>query len=706
MKSHLPFKLIICLVISGAFFLACSSDDDSSEISREPFFNFTTQYFDEGILENKNDSLKINIETNSYWEIEKKSEPESEWFSIQPSKGTGNGEATIQVNENNTVGERSGWIYLNAFEFIDSLEINQQGRELAISKEEFENVDGAGTDLEFTLEAVENWISSIEENTEWIILDPTNGDAGEHIIKLKVKENATDSIRMDSISFMLANENAIEKVWLKVSQNPQEQIETSMELETSEVSVEAAEGSVEVSLASNIDWQATSEMEGVSVSPSEGTGSDETQIITVEYPANTSTEKRSIELTFIGKEPNEEVTATYIIEQLGPTASDIIVENKIIDIDGKNQVFEIELSSSNVDWKAVSMDSRFTIIENETGMATSTPVVIKANAAENMSFETFSGALEIQKADDPTVNTEIIINQGLHPMNDETLVYNSPGTTASQIGLDRGVPHPTLENWEFWNAHEFTDNTTGFWNFNTALGIKNAVFNEEMIALEDGTLKIKTRKLASPTTNIHGESAEYETAPLYSKRHHQGGVKWVKFTTNMRVEVRYRSSGHQGFNEALWFMGQSNYDGQGIVWPDAGEIDLMESPRENEVHFSLHSKNFSSVNSNAETASINIPDETKWNIFWIEILDDRIIGGINGFQYFEHIKGEGGNNDWPWDSPTGMMMIITPGIGGWTGEMPNMAAGEEAFMELDWIRVYNNDSFDPSSQTGHDGKFY
>ena len=52
------------------------------------------------------------------------------------------------------------------------------------------------------------------------------------------------------------------------------------------------------------------------------------------------------------------------------------------------------------------------------------------------------------------------------------------------------------------------------------------------------------------------------------------------------------------------------------------------------------------------------------------------------------------------------MMIITPGIGGWTGVMPNMSAGEEAVMELDWIRVYTNSNFNESSQVGHDGKFY
>ena len=212
-----------------------------------------------------------------------------------------------------------------------------------------------------------------------------------------------------------------------------------------------------------------------------------------------------------------------------------------------------------------------------------------------------SGTIEIQKADDASVKTDVLVNQGLHPMNDETLVYGDPSKTAAELALDRGVAHPSQQDWNFWNAHEFTDNSTGFWNFNTKLGIKNAVTSADMKVVGNGTLKLKTRKLAAPTTNIHGEPAEYETATLYSKRHHQGGVKWVKFTTNMRVEVRYRNSSKIGFNEAIWFMGQSNYDGQGIGWPECGEIDLTEAPFKNEAHFALHTENFSASTGNCRS---------------------------------------------------------------------------------------------------------
>lgn len=375
-------------------------------------------------------------------------------------------------------------------------------------------------------------------------------------------------------------------------------------------------------------------------------------------------------------------------------------------IDGTSQKFEITSDSSNVAWEEVSTNSQFEIIENSSGAETTEPVVIKVAAASNEGLETIEGAIEVHKKAAPEDKVVVSISQTMHPKNDETELYEDPSKTIDELGLTQGEEHPTKENWTFWNAHEFTNGTVGFWNFNTRLGIEHAIFNADMRVISDGTLKLKTRKLETPTTNMYGDPAEYETAPLYSKRHHQAGVKWVKFTENMRIEVRYRSSGHTGFNEAIWLMGQTNYDGSGVPWPDNGEIDIMESPFMNKPYFTIHTENYSSVSGNAESSSIPIYDETQFNIYWVEILEDRIIGGVNGYQYFEHVKGDGGNNDWPWDDPAGMMLILTPGIGGWTGEMPNMQAGEVAVMEFDWIRVYVNDKFDESSQAGHDGTFY
>lgn len=645
----------------------------------------------------------MEIKTNSYWEVTKGEN--AEWLSISPSKGTGDNVVRILTKENATVSDRSSWVYFTAYQLKDSIKVIQEGKDLALSKTEFTNVAAEENKLLFNVASSTEWKAVIAETTDWLSLNTLTGEAGTTEMELTVSKNEEMEVRQDSIMFV-TKDNPDSKIWLKVSQNGLEMADPSLVIESEAATVSAAAGDFDLKFKSNIDWEITSETPDVTFSMIEGSSSEDTQTVTISYPENTTSESQEIEILLKGVAPNEDYQQTFKLTQSGVVAAGINVAETSIDIDGQSQVFTIELTSSNVDWKAVSNDSRFVITENGSGSATDSPVLIKVNASDNKSLNVMSGTIEIQKADDASVKTEVIIKQELHPVNDETAVYDDPTKTVSQLALDRGVAHPTKEGWNFWNAQEFSQNSTGFWNFDTKLGITHAVFNDDMRVIDNGTLKLKTRKLATPTTNQHGDPAEYETAALYSKRHDQGGLKWVKFTPNMRVEVRYRNSGKQGFNEAVWFMGQSNYDSQKIGWPACGEIDLVEAPFKNEAHFALHTENFSADTGNAEAASVKIADETKWNIYWVEILEDRVIGGVNGYQYFEHVRGEGGNNDWPWDNPAGMMMILTPGIGGWTGIMPNMTAGEEAVMEFDWIRVYTNANFNEGSQAGHDFKGY
>ena len=45
------------------------------------------------------------------------------------------------------------------------------------------------------------------------------------------------------------------------------------------------------------------------------------------------------------------------------------------------------------------------------------------------------------------------------------------------------------------------------------------------------------------------------------------------FTENMRIEIRFKRVAAEGFNDALWFMGNKG------PWPKNGEIDLLENPK-------------------------------------------------------------------------------------------------------------------------------
>ena len=102
------------------------------------------------------------------------------------------------------------------------------------------------------------------------------------------------------------------------------------------------------------------------------------------------------------------------------------------------------------------------------------------------------------------------------------------------------------------------------------------------------------------------------------------------------------------------------------------------------------------------TSTINLSDMTQWNIYWLEWYPDRIVGGVNGEAYFEHKKGADGNLDWPWSDPEGFFMIISTGISdrekAWPGKVdPSQWDPQDLpSMEVDWIRVWVNDSFSGS----------
>lgn len=634
------------------------------------------------------------------------------WILLDPSEGEkGSSSVSLKVSENIALEKRTDSILLvSADGNPDSkiwIKVHQKGAfkdVLNLSKTSLTAVQADGESFEIDLTATKDWKTVATSTGDWISISPETGVVGNAKVTVSIAAHTGSEARKDSILFIAKNNTDYSKVWFTVDQLA---FEPSITVATTNTELANKSGTIDIALMSNIAWEASTSLEGVTMSPAAGNKATAEQTVKVSYPENTSTESRKFNIVFKGKTPFESFTKTIEIIQLGETPVNINVEKMSIALSGLSQIFEINLISSTVDWKAISNNSKFVIIENEMGSASNSPVIIKINASVNKSLSDVIGAIEIQQSDDASVKTIVSITQGLHPMNDETYVYNDPSKTASELSLNEGISHPTQEGWKFLNAHEFTTNANGFWNFNTRLGIEHATMTNDMkVITPEGTLQLKTVKLAQETINIHGDRAIYETAALYSKRHNQGGLKWVKFTKNMRVEVRYKHSGKAGFNEAIWFMGQSNYDGQGINWPACGEIDLMESPYARQSHFTLHTENYSSVSQNAVTSNITLADDTKWNIFWMEILDDRVIGGVNGYQYFEHIKGANGNQDWPWDNPAGMMLILTPGIGGWSGVMPDLAVGEEAIREYDWIRVYVNEQFDPTSQAGHTGKFY
>lgn len=296
----------------------------------------------------------------------------------------------------------------------------------------------------------------------------------------------------------------------------------------------------------------------------------------------------------------------------------------------------------------------------------------------------------------------ILVKKDL-PKDDETLVYDRPG---APLNLVSGNNHPKVKGWRFFTAHEFLDRDTenglpkGFIEHKGMHMSRTAyVDNARCSEVKDGVLCIRSVENPDSIDNGFGSKVKFSHGCYRTALPGSKGF-WCNFTENMRIEIRFKRTPYQGFNDALWFMGNNKRP-----WPKNGEIDLLENPKKtlnDRAHFTLHSENhYAGVvgGSGSVTSSIELADMSKWNIYWLEWYPDRIVGGVNGKAYFEHRKGANGNQDWPWSDPEGFFLIFSTGISAnpnaWPGKVVPSEWKKEAMptMFIDWVRVYVNKDY-------------
>ena len=216
-------------------------------------------------------------------------------------------------------------------------------------------------------------------------------------------------------------------------------------------------------------------------------------------------------------------------------------------------------------------------------------------------------------------------------------------------------------------------------------------------------------------------------------------------TVGTRIEVRARIRGAlQGFNYAIWLMGNSN---NGTTdWPECGEIDIMENPVPtpeiaaghsdlslNTVHQTLHyGVPVDEVHANPTVNNVIQPSE--WNIYWVEIVDENTINvGINGVTTRTFTSSDN-SYEWAFNrevNPNGLHILLTAGLaaewscgeltleevneGGWADpEFLDLTYEESKTsdltprMEVDWIRYWINENYttDGAGGVNPDGKFF
>jgi beta-glucanase (GH16 family) len=192
--------------------------------------------------------------------------------------------------------------------------------------------------------------------------------------------------------------------------------------------------------------------------------------------------------------------------------------------------------------------------------------------------------------------------------------------------------------------------------------------------VEDGHLIVEARR-------DDWEGHEYTSARLVTR----GRASWQYG----RIEVRAKLPTGVGTWPAIWMLPKGWKFGEG-VWPDAGEIDIMEHVGYDEgvVHGTVHCKKYYSGLGNQKGAQIQVPDATTaFHDYVLQWYPDRIEVLMDDTLYFTYPNEGTGPDAWPFDKPFYLILNIAVG-GHWGGSQGVDPDVYPQRLVVDHVRVY------------------
>ncbi len=237
------------------------------------------------------------------------------------------------------------------------------------------------------------------------------------------------------------------------------------------------------------------------------------------------------------------------------------------------------------------------------------------------------------------------------------------------------------------------------WYHQTQLPQGNSWYNGEIqhytdrienAEVSNGTLKITAR---AEVYFDQGVTKNYTSARLNSK---------YAFTYG-KVDIRAKLPTGVGTWPALWTLGQNidenggYWDNQGFdttPWPACGELDIMEHWGDNQNYISsaIHTPSSfgATVNHGGQVIPTASTDFHVYTMIWTEDYVEFQVDGVTHYVYDPPVKDP---STWPFDAPQYFLfnVAILPIING-TGFT-------QSAMEVDYIRVYQEENFDTEDQS-------
>jgi beta-glucanase (GH16 family) len=232
---------------------------------------------------------------------------------------------------------------------------------------------------------------------------------------------------------------------------------------------------------------------------------------------------------------------------------------------------------------------------------------------------------------------------------------------------------PDSSKWDY----DTSRNSVGWYNNELQYYASNRLENARVAG---GKLVITARRERLTSAVDYGNQ-NFTSARLVTR----GKFSW----TYGLAEVRAKLPCSLGTWPAIWTLGS------GGLWPDDGEIDLMEQKGlsiadKAEVSGTVHTRAYNYYNGSlgvGRGATLALPDAcTAFHNYQLTWSADKLVLGVDNASYFEYLNPHNGDyRQWPFDKP--QYLILNIAIGGDLGGA--VPAGFNADqMEVEYVRVY------------------
>ena len=236
---------------------------------------------------------------------------------------------------------------------------------------------------------------------------------------------------------------------------------------------------------------------------------------------------------------------------------------------------------------------------------------------------------------------------------------NSPATSqyelvwADEFDQDGALCH---KNW----TYDLGTGSQGWGNFEA----QSYTNSEDNVYVENGILNIVALKNGNTYT-----SARIKTQQLFSLQYG-------------KIEIRAKLPTTAGTWPAVWLLGSNNPE---VGWPASGEIDIIEQFSNKSVNIST--AHWSNNGNHAEYGrEATIPNPSGFNTYSLEWTSNKLLTRIN--------------NAWAWEMTINSIdafhknffIIMNLALGGNKGAGAIDPAFYQDFLEIDYIRVYKNNT--------------